>query len=298
MTDRLCLLTVHAHPDDESSKGAGTVAKYKSEGVHCVLVCCTGGELGDIVNPAMESPEVRENLGAVRREELDRATKLIGFDEVVMLGYRDSGMVGSPGNYDLRSFHQAPLDEAVGRLVAIIRRVRPHVLMTYGDEQQGYPHPDHLKVHAISGPAFELAGDQDAFPWAGPPWQPQKLYYSAWSRQRFLKMHERMLELGIESPFDSKWFDRPSVDERLTTQIEIGDFYDVRIEALLAHATQIDPTSKFWFGLPHDEARKVHPWEEFIRVKSLVDGGDSESSERSAIDSELALEADLFHGLR
>ena len=290
---------MHAHPDDESSKGAGTVAKYKSEGVHCVLVCCTGGELGDIVNPAMDSPEVRENLAAVRRDELERATKLIGYDEVVMLGYRDSGMAGTAGNFDVRSFHQAPLDEAIGRLVAIIRRVQPHVVMTYGDEQQGYPHPDHIKVHDISVPAFERAGDPDCYPWAGPAWQPQKLYYSAWSRTRFVKMHARMLELGIESPFDAKWFNRPAVDERLTTQIEIGEFYDVRVNALMAHATQIDPTSKFWFGLPPDEARKLHPWEEYIRARSALEGeGASSDAEEVGQGDDLALETDLFAGLR
>src|SRR5437764_6740317 len=92
MSDRLCLLTVHAHPDDESSKGAATVARYHAEGVRTVLVCCTGGEAGDILNPAMDRPEVRENLPAVRMEELARATEVIGYDEVVMLGYRDSGM--------------------------------------------------------------------------------------------------------------------------------------------------------------------------------------------------------------
>src|SRR5436305_6751620 len=89
MDERLCLLTVHAHPDDESSKGAGSVTKYHADGVHTVLVCCTGGEAGDIINKAMDKPEVRENLEAVRRQELADATKIIGYDEVVMLGYRD-----------------------------------------------------------------------------------------------------------------------------------------------------------------------------------------------------------------
>src|SRR5919202_1707689 len=129
--DQLRLLTVHAHPDDEASKGAGTVARLKAEGGRSVLVCCTGGEAGDILNKAMDTPEVRARLHEVRMEELARATKIIGYDEVVMLGYRDSGMPGTPENEDPRCFARADLDEAVGRLVAIIRRTRPQVVVTY-----------------------------------------------------------------------------------------------------------------------------------------------------------------------
>src|SRR5881398_2531388 len=131
MEERLSLLSVHAHPDDESSKGAGTIAKYAAQGVHTVLVCCTGGEAGDILNPAMDTPEVRADLHEVRMRELDAATRIIGYDEVVMLGYRDSGMPDTPENEDPRSFASADLDEAVGRLVAVIRRERPHVIVTY-----------------------------------------------------------------------------------------------------------------------------------------------------------------------
>src|SRR2546421_321888 len=134
MDEPLCLLTVHAHPDDEASKGAGTVAKYRQEGVRTVLVCCTGGESGDILNPAMDRPEVRERLSEIRMEELARSTEIIGYDEVVLLGYRDSGMPGTPENEDPRSFTQAPVDEAVGRLVEVIRRERPQVVVTYGDD--------------------------------------------------------------------------------------------------------------------------------------------------------------------
>jgi mycothiol S-conjugate amidase len=270
MPARPCLLTVHAHPDDEASKGAASVARYTSLGVHAVLVCCTGGEAGDILNPAMDRPEVRQQLHEVRMAELARSASIIGYDEVVMLGYRDSGMPGTPENVDPRSFAQAPLDEAIGRLVAVIRRARPQVIVTYPSNQQGYPHPDHLRVHAITLPAFDAAADPEAYPDAGPPWQPSKLYYTTWSRQRIVAIHAKYLELGLESPFDEKWFERGADAEPTTTVIDVTGFTRVRDEALLAHATQIDPTSKFWFGLPPEVSQSIYPYDEYVLAQSLV----------------------------
>jgi mycothiol S-conjugate amidase len=281
-SEPLCLLAIHAHPDDESSKGAATVARYHAEGVRTVLVCCTGGEAGDILNPAMDRPEVRDNLPAVRMEELARATEVIGYDEVVMLGYRDSGMPGSECNTDPRCFAQAPLDEAVGRLVAIIRRERPHVLITYPDDQGGYQHPDHLQVHEITGPAFDAAGDPDAYPEAGEPWQPLKIYYSAWSSARMRAIHAKFLELGLESPFSEDWLTRAGMDDRISTKIDISDFHDVRRAALIAHATQIDPNSPFWFGLPPEVV--AYPYDDYVLARSLVEAPEPED--------------DLFAGLR
>jgi mycothiol S-conjugate amidase len=282
---QLRLLTVHAHPDDEASKGSGTVAKYASEGVHTVLVCATGGEAGDILNPEMETPEVKENMAAVRREELARAAEIIGFSEVVMLGYRDSGMPDSEHNHHPECFAQVDFQEALGRLVTIIRRTRPQVLLTYPDDQSGYPHPDHLRVHDISVAAFDAAGDPDAFPWAGPPWQPLKLYYNVWSRRRMVAMHEKFIELGLESPFNEDWFkNRPNSDERTTTSIDIYGYQDVRRDALLAHRTQVDPNSRFWFGLPPEVMRELHPYEDYIRARSLVEADIPET--------------DLFAGVR
>jgi mycothiol S-conjugate amidase len=274
VSDR-CLLTVHAHPDDESSKGAGTVAKYHDQGVRTVLVCCTGGEEGDILNPAMDRDEVRRDLPAVRREELDRAAKVIGYDEVVMLGYRDSGMPESEANARPEAFANAPLDEAVGRLVEVIRRERPQVVVTYGDDQQGYPHPDHLMVHDITMPAIDRAADPDWYPAAGPPHQVQKVYWTTWSRARMVAMHEKFLELGLESPFDEKWFERPSQDDKITTKVPIDGYGDVRWDALLAHATQIDPDSPFWFGLPRDVASGLHPWDDYQLARSEVPSDES-----------------------
>jgi len=282
MSDRLCLLTVHAHPDDEASKGAATVARYHDEGVRTVLVCCTGGEAGEILNPAMDRPEIVERLSDVRREELAQSVAIIGYDEVVLLGYRDSGMPGTPFNEDPQCFACADFEEAVGRLVAVIRRERPQVIITYPDEQAGYPHPDHLRVHDITLPAFDAAGDPDAYPEAGDPWQPLKLYYSAWSQARMRATHEKFLELGLESPYNQEWMDRPGMDDRITTKIDVSSHHDVRRRALLAHATQIDPTSRFWFGLPPDVV--AYPHDDYILARSIVDGP--------------VPEEDLFAGLR
>jgi len=284
MAEPLSLLSVHAHPDDESSKGAGTVAKYHAEGVRTVLVCCTGGEAGDILNPAMDRDDVRADLAAVRRRELDAAAAIIGYDEVVMLGYRDSGMPDSEANKHPECFANADLDEAVGRLVALIRRTRPQVVLTYGDEQGGYPHPDHLRVHEITGPAVERAADLTWYPDAGEPWRVAKVYYSVWSKRRIELMHAKFLELDLESPYSPEWFERPWQDDRITTMIDIEGFADVRFDALLAHATQIDPASPFWFGLPRDVATTVHPYDDYILATSSV-----------AIETP---ESDLFAGVR
>lgn len=264
------LLSVHAHPDDEASKGAPTVARYVAEGHEAYLVCCTGGEEGDILNKAMDTPEVRANLAAVRAEELARSVKAIGFHELVMLGYRDSGMPDTEANANPDCFGQADLDEATGRLVAHIRRLRPHVIITYSDDQAGYRHPDHLRVHDTSVLAYDRAGDPAWYPEAGEPWEPVKLYYSAWSRGRIMAHHEKFQELGLQSPYDEKWFKRPSADHRITTRIDIAPWYSARREALLAHATQVDPNERFWFGLPDEAAAQAYPWEDYILARTRV----------------------------
>ena len=295
--DDLCVLTVHAHPDDEASKGAPTLAKYHAQGVRTVLVCCTGGEEGDLQNPSLREPGMpfhdltpegeRALLATVRPGELAASAAVIGFDEVVMLGYRDSGMKDSPANDHPECFHQAPLDEAVGRLVAIIRRERPHVIITYGDDQRGYPHPDHVKVHDISIPAFERAGDPGWYPEAGEPWQPLKLYYSVWSKARMVAVHEGMIRHRGESPYDQEWLDRPGHDHRITTKVHVGHYMWARSGALRAHATQVDPSEPWWFGLTDDQLAEVYPWEDWILARSLV-----------GTPPEGTIEDDLFTGIR
>ncbi len=278
-----CILTVHAHPDDESSKGASTIARYHHEGVRAVLVCCTDGAAGDILNPAMDRPEVVADLPAVRRQELARAAEIIGYDVVIDLGYRDSGMPDTEANAHPDAFANAEMDEAVGALVRVLRRERPQVVVTYGDDQRGYPHPDHLMVHDVTMPAVDRAADASWRPDLGAPHQVEKVYWTAWSRARMVAMHQAFLDRGEESPFDERWFDRPDQDHRITTRVPTHDHADVRWDALLAHATQVDPTSRMWFGLPRDVARTVHPWDEYVLAVSHV------ASDESV--------GDLFHGV-
>ncbi len=284
----LCLLAVHAHPDDEASKGSGTVAKYADEGIRSVLVCCTGGEAGDILNPAADTPEVRANLRDVRMAELQASVDAIGYAALHMLGYHDSGMPDTDVNARADNFANAPLDEAVEQLVAIIRAERPQVVVTYAEDREFYPHPDHIRVHEISVPAFDAAGDPDRFPDAGEPWQPSKMYYTGWSRRRILALHEEFERRGDESPY-ARWFERdfPDHDDRFTTMIDVGEYLHRRRAALLAHRTQVDPEG-FWMRLPDDVVREIFPWEEYAPAGTLVDPGVPEGEP----------EDDLFAGLR
>ena len=258
-----------------------TLARYHAEGVHTVLVCCTGGEEGDLQNPSLREPgqpfhgltpeEERALVASMRTAELAASAEIIGFDTVEMLGYRDSGMAETEPNEHPDCFHQADIDEATGRLVALIRRDRPQVIITYGDDQKGYPHPDHLRVHDISVLAFERAGDPDWYPELGEPFAPSKLYYSVWSKARVIAMHELMIRLNGESPFEQDWLDRPSQDHRITTRIDITGFGYARTGALRAHATQVDPTAAWWgFGVDDDELNAAYPWEDWILARSLV----------------------------
>ncbi len=263
MTDSLCILTVHAHPDDEASKGAGTIARYRAEGIRTVLVCCTGGEEGEILNPAMDCDEVRNNMKAIRQAELLAAAEVIGYEQVHMLGYRDSGMADSDTNRRDDCFAAAPLDEAVDRLVRLIRKERPQVIVTYPDEQGTYNHPDHLRVYEITHPAVARARDHTYRLELGDAWDVTKVYYSSWSRARLRARHQAFLDLGLESPYDDRWFAGPDSDAKITTRVSIEGFESVRRDGLLAHATQIDPDSSFWFGLPWEIEKKIHPIDDY-----------------------------------
>jgi mycothiol S-conjugate amidase len=276
--DRRCLLAIHAHPDDESSKGSGTMARYADEGVRVVLVCATRGEEGDILNPRMDKPGIKERMAELREAELETAGDILGVDQIYHLGYRDSGMPGSDGNKRPEAFANADPDEVVGKLVEIIRRERPQVVLGY-DESRGYEHPDHVRVHELGTRAFHEAGDPDKFPEAGAPWQPAKLYYFAtFSKQRTMILHEAAVAEKIESPYADwikKWDDEDFADPEITTRVNVADYIERRSKALLAHATQIDPDG-FWFAIPDELQKKVYPWEDYTLISSTVNASPTE----------------------
>ena len=290
MSEQLRLMAVHAHPDDESSKGAATTAKYAAEGVRVVVATCTGGERGSVLNPKMDRPEVLADISNIRRAEMAKAREILGVEQA-WLGFVDSGLPeGDPlpplpeGCFGLMD----PADAALP-LIKLMREFRPHVVTTY-DETGGYPHPDHIMCHNVSVEAFEAAGDPERYPELGEPWQPLKLYYnSGWTRARMLALHEGMLAAGLESPYAEmleRFEDRPGRSDRghrITTRVECGEYFKVRDDALRAHATQVDPDG-FWFHIPLEVQQRVWPTEDFELARTRVDSPVPES--------------DLFAGIR
>lgn len=264
------IVALHAHPDDESSKGAGTIARYSDMGVRCVLVTATGGEAGDILNAAADTPEIRADLAAVRRSELHHAAAIIGYDDVIMLGYRDSGMPGSDENGHADAFVNAPFDEILGRLVAIVRSEQPEVIIGY-DDHEWYPHPDHLRIHDLSEAVFVAAADPDRFPDAGEPWAARRLYAPAFSLKRIRTLGGAMADRGLDSPFD-RWLagiDPEAVDPPLT-HVDVGRYLERARSALRAHHTQIDPDGP-WFQIPANVIVEVYPYEDFELMASRDD---------------------------
>jgi mycothiol S-conjugate amidase len=291
--DQLRLMTVHAHPDDESSKGAATCARYVAEGVEVMVVTCTGGEAGSILNPAMDRPEVLADMMGVRRAEMARAAEILGVAHR-WLGFVDSGLPEGDPKPPLPEgcFALQPLEVPTEALVRVMREFRPHVVVTY-DENGGYPHPDHIRCHEVSMAAWEACGDPDRFPDAGEPWQPLKLYYShGFTKARIIAFHEALLAEGLESPWVEwleRWDDtRTDPGTRVTTRVRCADYFPVRDQALLAHATQIDPNGR-WFSMPIEMQQRVWPTEEYELARSLV--GDPQETESVE-------DGDLFAGVR
>jgi mycothiol S-conjugate amidase len=269
-------MCVHAHPDDESSKGAATMAMYVAQGVEVLVVTCTGGERGSVLNPKLQDdPEVALHIHRIRADEMEAARRILGVRQA-WLGFVDSGLPeGDPlPPLPADCFAVQPVDVAAAPLVRLIREFRPHVMTTY-DENGGYPHPDHIQTHKVS----------DRYPDAGPVWQPLKLYYDVtFSRARMEALHQGMLDRGLESPYAEwleRWKDRAA--RQVTTRVRSGEYFPVRDQALKAHATQVDPDG-FFFKVPMDLQQEVWPWEEFELA-------------RSVLDTELP-EDDLFAGVR
>lgn len=270
----LRLMAVHAHPDDESSKGAATMAKYADAGARVMVVTLTGGERGDILNPAMDIPEVHGRMAEIRRDEMARAAEILGVEHR-WLGFVDSGLPEGDPLPPLPDgcFALAPLEESTEALVRVIREFRPHVMTTY-DETGGYPHPDHIRCHEVSVAAYEAAGDYLRYPDAGEPWNVSKLYYiHGFLRDRMQTLQDEFAKHGLEGPF-AKWLehwnpDRDIFAKRVTTRVECAKYFPQRDDALRAHATQIDPNS-FFFAAPLEWQERLWPTEEFELARSRV----------------------------
>jgi mycothiol S-conjugate amidase len=253
------------------------MARYVDEGVDVLVVTCTGGERGSILNPALQHrKDIEDNISEIRRAEMEHARQILGVRQH-WLGFVDSGLPEGDPLPPLPDgcFALQPVEEGVRRLVREVRSFRPHVITTY-DENGGYPHPDHIRCHEISVGAFEAAPDPDAFPDVGEPWQPLKLYYDVgFSPERFDALHEAMIAKGLESPFEERrkrWEDLKEKFRapKVTTRVPVADWFERRDQALLAHATQVDPTGWF-FAVPLDLQREAWPTEDFELARSLVD---------------------------
>jgi len=282
----LRLLAVHAHPDDESSKGAATYAHYQSLGVEVMILSCTGGERGSILNDALLGHSLAErDLPGLRRLEMQEARRLLGVQHR-WLGYEDSGM-NEDGSVPPNSFADIPVEISAEPVVRLIREFRPQVLVTY-DEKGGYPHPDHIRCHDVSMEAYRAAADPTRYPDAGEPWQVGKLYYDRiFNLERvdamFLELSVTEPESPLLEPLEAarEWMkDYPKL---ATTHVAVGDFLEVRDAALRAHASQVAPTSSFFFW-PNDLIRQAWPYEDFQLVESKVDT--------------VIPESDLFAGIR
>src|SRR5262245_35881528 len=281
MAEALTVMAVHAHPDDESISTGGVLARYAEEGVRTVLVTCTGGEVGEIADPGLATPET---LVEVRRRELGQACEILRVGKLHLLGYRDSGMMGTPDNEHPASFYQASMEEATGRLVALVRRERPQVLVTY-DERGFYGHPDHIRANQITVAAFDAAGDPARWPEAGAPWRPAKLYYTAVGRSALSNLARLMRDAGIEAPFEDE-AGEPDIgipDELITTRVDVSAQVERKRSALMAHGSQMGP-EVFFAKMPPALFHRVFGQESFrlVRGRPGVSG----------------MEDDLFAGLR
>ena len=270
----LRLMTVHAHPDDESSKGAATSAAYVDRGVEVMVVSCTGGEAGDILNEGLESlHHAKRDLAGLRRVEMAEAQRALGVEHR-WLGYSDSGMAREDGSLKPGSFAAIPAEVSARPLIRLVRQFRPHVLVTY-DENGGYPHPDHLRCHDVSMLAWRDSG-RDTAPELGAPWTVQKLYYDrTMNARRAESMFELLEQTDPDSPLVERmreildWMrKKPSTT---TTSLRVGDYFGTRDNALRAHASQVAPDSAFFFAYPRDLERDAYPYEDYQLIDSRVD---------------------------
>ncbi|HEX5495107.1 MAG TPA: N-acetyl-1-D-myo-inositol-2-amino-2-deoxy-alpha-D-glucopyranoside deacetylase [Mycobacteriales bacterium] len=288
------LLLVHAHPDDETIGNGATMARYAAEGVGVTLVTCTLGEEGEIRVPelALLAVDEADQLGGYRIGELERACAALGVTDHRFLGgpgrYRDSGMMGTPANDKPRAFWRVDLDLPVGDLVAVIREVRPQVVVSY-DENGGYGHPDHIQAHRVAMAAVDRAGDADHAPDAGPAWQVAKVYWSAVPKSMIqagieaLRASGQSLFEGVDSAEDMPF---GVSDDQVTTAVDGSAFAAAKFAAMRAHASQISVDFPF-FALADNVGQQVMAIEHYTLVRG----------ERGAGHGPSGWESDLFAGV-
>ena len=268
------LLLVHAHPDDETIGTGATMARYAAENVLVTLVTCTLGEEGEILVPALAhlAADRDDRLGEHRIGELAAAMEALRVTDHRFLGgpgrWRDSGMIGTPPNERADCFWRADFDEAVGELVAIVREVRPQVVVTY-DENGGYGHPDHIQAHRVTMAAFDAAGDPAYAPGLGAAWQPAKLYWTAFPKSVLqagidhLKASGKTNFFGVDSADDLP-FGVP--DEQVSTEVDASDHLDAKVAAMRAHRTQIELDGPF-FALSDHVGQRAFGIEHYILAR-------------------------------
>ncbi len=264
------LLAVFAHPDDEAFGTGGTLAHYAAAGARVGLVCATRGEVGEIADPALATPD---NLPEVRERELRCAAQTLGVSEVEFLGYRDSGMAGTPENADPLAFVNAPADEVVSRLVGIIRRQRPDVVVTF-EPNGGYGHPDHIAIHRHTVAAFRAAADPTAYPEQGPAWQARRLFYTAIPRSFFVDMRNRMAALGIDTSAFDRFGERARgwPDEAIHCGLDVADQVEAKWAAIHCHRTQL-PSDNFFRRLPEETTKRMLTREHFAQAWPVPEPG-------------------------
>lgn len=259
MAEKRTLLAVFAHPDDESFGSGGALAHYAAEGVQVVLVCATRGEVGEIADPTLATPET---LGQVREAELRCACQALGIDAPILLGYRDSGMAGTAANNDLRAFVNAPADEVVAWLVNLIRRLQPQVVLTF-DPDGGYGHPDHIAIHRHTLAAFHVAADPTRCLEQGRPWRPARLVYPVFPRSFFQEMRRQIAALGLEVADDR--LERDDLgwpDDQVHITLDVSGTVEAKQAALRCHRTQFGPNNPF-NALPEEVLRQMIGQESF-----------------------------------
>lgn len=271
------LLAIRPHPDDESTGTGGMLAYYSARGVRTGVVICTGGEEGEIRDPDLDPEADRPRLREIREREARDACAILGVAELRMLGYRDSGMLSTSANQHPAAFMNAERVEAAGRLVRIIRELRPSVVVTEPPGGQ-YPHPDHVMCHQVSVDAVEAAGDAQAFPEAGPAWQVAKLYAIA---QIDDGAWESLLPKFNAAGFDMDWLKRTPGSSRApgpetaTVALDVRPYSEHQRQALLAHRTQVPPES-FLVSLPAELRRLAFATAYFTRLSPPSAPGEHE----------------------